>query len=223
MCGEGRGLRVQPVSPIFQEMINGILDWDTMLNLSQTHRAPTLSYTKTLEARIAELEATIEKLQGSSDIPPQSKEDLEPEKDEKKDDDACKEPALALTKAVVNGRSNKINGELARRIEGLKIEDGKVSFHGPTSLFQLPSGMTEEQLREAQSALTTDGRKERLVNSAWRERAFEQLTTIPEPFQYLLDSHWCWIQPLFNFVYRPAFTRQYQRLKKKLHFNIDAN
>lgn len=28
-----------------------------------------------------------------------------------------------------------------------------------------------------------------------------------EPFQYLLDSHWCWIHPLFNFVYRPAFTR----------------
>jgi hypothetical protein len=30
---------------------------------------------------------------------------------------------------------------------------------------------------------------------------------LQEPFQYLLDSHWCWIQPLWNFVYRPAFTR----------------
>lgn len=29
-----------------------------------------------------------------------------------------------------------------------------------------------------------------------------------EPFQYLLNVHWCWIQPLFNFVYRPAFTRK---------------
>lgn len=71
-----------------------------------------------------------------------------------------------------------------------------------------------------------EGRKERLINNAWRERAFEQLAAMPvggllvptkgqrlmmgfrqEPFQYLLDSHWCWIQPLFNFVYRPAFTR----------------
>lgn len=32
-------------------------------------------------------------------------------------------------------------------------------------------------------------------------------TLLQEPFQYLLDSHWCWIQPLWNFVYRPAFTR----------------
>jgi hypothetical protein len=72
-----------------------------------------------------------------------------------------------------------------------------------------------------------EGRKERLINNAWRERAFEQLAAMPvgglsvlrenkahygfrqEPFQYLLDSHWCWIQPLFNFVYRPAFTRAY--------------
>lgn len=31
--------------------------------------------------------------------------------------------------------------------------------------------------------------------------------TMQKPVQYLLDSHWCWIQPLFNFIYRPAFTR----------------
>jgi len=30
---------------------------------------------------------------------------------------------------------------------------------------------------------------------------------LQEPFQYLLNIHWCWIQPLFNFIYRPAFTR----------------
>lgn len=34
----------------------------------------------------------------------------------------------------------------------------------------------------------------------------------PEPFGYLLQSHWCWIQPLFNFVYRPAFTRDMEAL-----------
>ncbi|CAK7229951.1 hypothetical protein SEUCBS140593_007419 [Sporothrix eucalyptigena] len=30
---------------------------------------------------------------------------------------------------------------------------------------------------------------------------------ISEPFQDLLQIHWCWVQPLFNFIYRPAFTR----------------
>ncbi|KAI5306930.1 hypothetical protein KEM56_006393 [Ascosphaera pollenicola] len=181
-------------------------------DVSRGGRAPTLSYTKTLEARIAELEATIEKLQGSSNTS-SPKEDSEPVDDDQKETNGSKNSsrskpgnALALTKAITNGKS-EINGDLARNIEGLKIEDGRVSFHGPTSLFQLPSGMTKEQLKEVQSALTNDGRKERLVNSAWRERAFEQLSSIPEPFQYLLDSHWCWIQPLFNFVYRPAFTR----------------
>lgn len=36
--------------------------------------------------------------------------------------------------------------------------------------------------------------------------------SIQEPFQYLLNTHWCWIQPLFNFIYRPAFTRDMQLL-----------
>ncbi|KAL1837244.1 hypothetical protein VTK73DRAFT_4755 [Phialemonium thermophilum] len=31
-------------------------------------------------------------------------------------------------------------------------------------------------------------------------------------FCYLLKIHWCWIQPLFNFIYRPAFTRDMQVL-----------
>ncbi|KAF2035434.1 hypothetical protein EK21DRAFT_96677 [Setomelanomma holmii] len=44
-------------------------------------------------------------------------------------------------------------------------------------------------------------------NFAWRERAFERLSDTPEPFRSLLDSHFCWIQPIFNFVYRPAFIR----------------
>lgn len=98
--------------------------------------------------------------------------------------------------------------DLAQDFEGLKVEnDGRISFHGPTSLFQLPSGVLPESSSTAHLAGEIGARKERLINNAWRERAFEQLATMPEPFQYLLDSHWCWIQPLFNFVYRPAFTR----------------
>lgn len=54
--------------------------------------------------------------------------------------------------------------------------------------------------------------KERLVQNAWEQRALEVLAETPEPFQYLLNNHWCWIQPLFNFVYRPAFTRDMQNM-----------
>ncbi|BAE56061.1 unnamed protein product [Aspergillus oryzae RIB40] len=100
------------------------------------------------------------------------------------------------------------SADLAREFEGLKVEhDGRISFHGPTSLFQLPSGALNEAASTSRLAVQHEARKERLINNAWRERAFEQMATMPEPFQYLLDSHWCWIQPLFNFVYRPAFTR----------------
>jgi hypothetical protein len=28
----------------------------------------------------------------------------------------------------------------------------------------------------------------------------------------MLNNHWCWIQPLFNFIYRPAFIRDMQSL-----------
>jgi hypothetical protein len=119
--------------------------------------------------------------------------------------------------------------DLAREFDGLNVEnDGRVSFHGPTSLFQLPSGVGSDTASKSHYAQEIEGRKERLINSAWRERAFEQMAAMPvsfwswgwsekphvltlcdlqEPFQYLLDSHWCWIQPLWNFVYRPAFTR----------------
>jgi len=38
----------------------------------------------------------------------------------------------------------------------------------------------------------------------------EVLAATPEPFKSLLDHLWCWIQPLFNFIYRPAFTRDMQ-------------
>lgn len=69
---------------------------------------------------------------------------------------------------------------LAGDIEGLKIEeDGRISFHGPTSLFQLPSGLAPENPNPMLAEQCADGRKERLINNAWRERAFEQLTTIP--------------------------------------------
>ncbi|KAK4498566.1 hypothetical protein PRZ48_011224 [Zasmidium cellare] len=59
----------------------------------------------------------------------------------------------------------------------------------------------------SQPAVSNEQGKQELINSAWTERALERLSNLPEAIQFLLDSHWCWVQPLFNFVYRPAFTR----------------
>lgn len=83
-------------------------------------------------------------------------------------------------------------------------------YHGAASLFQLPSKVAEPSMVSATGELIDS--KEKLVQNAWEQRALEILAETPEPFQYLLSTHWCWIQPLFNFVYRPSFTRDMQSL-----------
>lgn len=70
--------------------------------------------------------------------------------------------------------------ELAREFDGLNVEnDGRISFHGPTSLFQLPSGVANETASTSHFTHELEARKERLINSAWRERAFEQMAAMP--------------------------------------------
>lgn len=70
--------------------------------------------------------------------------------------------------------------DLAREFDGLKVEtDGRISFHGPTSLFQLPSGVVSETASTTHVVQELEARKERLINSAWRERAFEQMAAMP--------------------------------------------
>lgn len=165
-------------------------------------RAPTLSYTKQLESRVAQLEDALTKLRATQS----SSEAAELRKGSSPASTAASaSPSVPYRIAEEDEGSEQ---DLAQDFEGLKVEnDGRISFHGPTSLFQLPGGMLPESSSTAHLAGEIGARKERLINNAWRERAFEQLAAMPEPFQYLLDSHWCWIQPLFNFVYRPAFTR----------------
>ncbi|PLN86606.1 putative Zn(II)2Cys6 transcription factor [Aspergillus taichungensis] len=159
--------------------------------------APTLSYTKQLEARVAQLENALSSVHVQQPSETDSGGGPSPARH-------TRSPG-AQTPLRERRQSTE---ELARDLDGLQVEhDGRISFHGPTSLFQLPGGVPNETLSLSQPTTHLEGRKERLVNNAWRERAYEQMAAMPEPYQYLLDSHWCWIQPLFNFVYRPAFTR----------------
>lgn len=147
--------------------------------------------------------------------------------------------------------SNSTDADEADQVlsfERLKINHkGQVSFHGPTSLLNLPLASSTQ----SPSAISGYGGNEdtatihdspkwsrdQLVTNAWIQKAAETLSNtsvsdvsvsrrqahfinaitnsdmdVQEPFhdllQYLLDFHWTWIQPLFNFVYRPAFTRR---------------
>lgn len=132
-------------------------------------RAPTLSYTKQLEARVAQLEDALSKLRGQQ-------ADLEARKGSS--------PASVAESSSSAGRKIKIENDetqdLARDFDGLNVEtDGRISFHGPTSLFQLPSGVVNETASTADVAQELEARKERLINSAWRERAFEQMAAMP--------------------------------------------
>lgn len=72
------------------------------------------------------------------------------------------------------------------------------------------SGPAEPHEPTSTSDHNTEQAKQELINRAWTERALEKLSNLPEAIQILLDLHWCWIQPVFNFVYRPTFTRDLQ-------------
>lgn len=60
--------------------------------------------------------------------------------------------------------------------------------------------------------------KQSLVSNAATQRHFEamaveNLTAVQnevssEMANEFLKLHWCWIHPMFMFIYRPAFTRQ---------------
>ncbi|KAF5571620.1 nitrogen assimilation transcription factor nit-4 [Fusarium phyllophilum] len=158
------------------------------------HPNPTLSYTQRLEERIKELEDQLAAIKSP--------------------------PSVAASNhsspGVWNGHElNRHPDEhaMTRSFMGLKIDDkGGITYHGPTSLFNLPSDPHKHKPDSISSIDSDAHRRERLVNNAWHQRAMENLSDIPEPFQYLLNVHWCWIQPLFNFIYRPAFTRDMQSM-----------
>ncbi|GAO13736.1 hypothetical protein UVI_02018330 [Ustilaginoidea virens] len=113
------------------------------------------------------------------------------------------------------GRDTDDQG-VSRSFRTLKVDDkGSITYHGATSFFNLPSerngfGLSDVYFLHTPSIDTDSQRRERLISNAWHQRAMENLSEIPEPFQYLLNVHWCWIQPLFNFIYRPVFTRDMQ-------------
>lgn len=87
-----------------------------------------------------------------------------------------------------------------------------ITYQSSTSFFELVTGHGSSALPVTQISNHLDSRRERLVENAEKQRSRELLAATPEPFKFMLSNHWCWIQPLFNFIYRPAFTRDMQVL-----------
>jgi len=117
-----------------------------------------LSYTQRLEQKVAQLEAALSAAKGGvSDSPINSASNTQSPV-------ADQQPPPGSSRAV----------------EALRVEDdGRVSFHGSTSLFQLPGSMWTHVLANSQADDEVAAKKESLANSAWRERAYEKLADIP--------------------------------------------
>jgi hypothetical protein len=106
----------------------------------------------------------------------------------------------------------------------ISIDDqGGITFHNSTSaVHEPPRAENDSPLRRtsstsAHSTPSDDERTKRdLVLNATQQRQFElyaiargsaRINLPKETSRELLNYHWCWIHPLFLFVYRPAFTK----------------
>ncbi|PNY24320.1 Nitrogen assimilation transcription factor nit-4 [Tolypocladium capitatum] len=160
---------------------------------------PTLSYTQRLEERIKELEDQLANAAKSPTSAPAS---------------SHSSPAAASAHdGPSQGRPNADEQGISRSFRGLKVDgSGGITYHGTTSFFNLPSDRLPAGSEYLAPTDTDVQRRERLVQNAWQQRALENLSDIPDPFRYLLNVHFCWIHPLFTFLYRPAFTRDMQSL-----------
>jgi hypothetical protein len=105
---------------------------------------------------------------------------------------------------------------------------GSVCYHNPTSSFHeapLDDGRSnsecntryETQVADEESNVQQNDKiKLSLVSNAAAQRRFEAMAVekmaavqnqvSSEVASELLKFHWCWIHPMFQFVYRPAFT-----------------
>ncbi|RFU29537.1 hypothetical protein B7463_g6803, partial [Scytalidium lignicola] len=149
---------------------------------------PTLSYTQRLERRIAELESQL----------------------------SIRSPSDVSTSSKTGADSSSALREISGNFGGLGVDERGVTFQGSTSFFQLPreilNSLAETVPRTVRQTEDGLGLRERLVTNAWKQRMLESLAETPEPFNTLIQNHWVWINPLFNFIYRPAFTRDMEVL-----------
>ncbi|OGM50324.1 hypothetical protein ABOM_001034 [Aspergillus bombycis] len=93
-------------------------------------------------------------------------------------------------------------------------ENGKLCYYGPTSAVHAPPPAESTNVNDSHSSMS-DARS-LLTSAALESRTWEEFalgnaaiqTDIPrQMISKLLQIHWTWIAPMFNWVYRPAFMR----------------
>lgn len=120
------------------------------------HRSPTLSYTQRLENRVAELEAALSKTGRANSVNAVN--------------DSPNSSASPRLTEYESAASPDASGS---------VRSSRMSFPDSTSLFELPGRMRQHVIVDDQPDPELAAKKERLVNSAWRERAFERLSDTP--------------------------------------------
>lgn len=122
-------------------------------NYSPSNSSPTLSYTQRLEQRVAQLEAALSE----------------------------------ATKAVNSWRSNHAAGDLVSTEPHTSLlseasearASRRLSLRDSISLFQTNDVVRTPPVEAGQADQERAAEKESLMNSAWRERAYEKLADIP--------------------------------------------
>ncbi|KAF5855676.1 hypothetical protein ETB97_008611 [Aspergillus alliaceus] len=93
-------------------------------------------------------------------------------------------------------------------------ENGKLCYYGPTSAVHAPPPAESTNVHDSYSSMS-DARS-LLTSTALESRTWEEFalgnaaiqTDVPRHMiSKLLQTHWTWIAPMFNWVYRPAFMR----------------
>lgn len=133
-------------------------------------RNPTLSYTQRLEERIKDLEEQVSKAQAQAQAhaPPQPQRGL------------SEGPLSSSHDSSLAGHESE---GLTGTFKGLKLDEkGVITYHGATSFFHLPSEYGRQSSDAPSPSNPEDplyGKRERLVNNAWQQRALEDLSEIP--------------------------------------------
>lgn len=132
--------------------------------LITSSRNPSLSYTKSLELRVATLEEALTQARSGQSVGSTAA--------------SLGASASPEGSSEHDASSSPENGEFATQFQGLKVDSsGRVSFHGPTSFFHLASGSPTQEIQHPLSSDVMG--KERLINNAWTARAFERLSNHP--------------------------------------------
>lgn len=156
-------------------------------NANTAHDAsnPTLSYTQRLERRIQELEDQLADLNTSPSASYSS----------------ISTPGNPAVEATLSGKRERGQYEPPFSPTDLAQKSERAADSQPP--FTIFPPHSNEISSDADQK-----RRQRLVHNARQQRALEDLAGIPAPFHYLLNIHWFWVHPIFNCVYRPAFTRK---------------